>query len=975
MHILQHLRAIVATGWSAIRVVTKRIIAQPGAILATTLGLVIALALMMSIPLYADAVYHRIFLKNIASAEGNSDLAEDGALPPLTYLFRYDGSLYGPVEWEAVQSVHTYITQRAGADLGLNPQFAVSYFNTNPFSIFASTESQFEETRQPLLWAGFATISGIEDHITLVEGRFPTVASTAPEETVEVLISHGLASRLGFQTGEAYIAYIQVREQEGTVRDVQIPIRIAGVWEPTDPQEAFWFFKPSRFEERLIVPERTFSERLSSQLKGEVYTAVWYMMMDAVDIHHEAALTLLRNGLVVQQQVSGLLSNIRLARSPMEALIDYQYASNLLTVLLYAFSVPIMGLLFAFITLTSGMAVERRRNEVAILRSRGARATQMIGIAAVEGLVLGLVALVLSAPVGTLIAGLIGQARSFLDFSAPVEALRVNMTTTTWRFGLVGVGLVILAQVLPTLGASQHTIVSYKREVARMLRRPWWQRMWLDLLLLIPVGYGAYLLRQQGSLVIMENVIEATPYGDPLLFLVPALGIFALTLFFLRLMPVIMTIIAWIAGRTRAVGLLMAARHLARTPGFYATPLILLVLTLSLSAFTASLAYTLDTHLNDQMRYQIGADMQFLDLGEANRDTGAALAYEETATDDTATESEGPRWFFMPLSDYQNAPGVEQVTRVGRFPAYARMTTGNQIGVFMGIDRAAFTQIAFWRPDFATKSLGELTNALATTHNGVLVPRSFIEEQALRMGDTIRVTVSTYGQDNEVFLKVVGDFELFPTWYPSEGPLFVGNLDYLFENAGGQFPYSVWLKTAPDADYAALGSAGLSGRPLDWQAPATSILAEQQLPDRQGMFGLLSVGFAAAAVLTVLGFLLYALFSFRRRFIEFGVLRAVGLSGTQMTAFLAWELAFLILTGGALGTGLGALVSNFFIPFLQISLDEASRIPPYSVDIAWSAIFRVYALFGLLFVVALMILVMMLRRMKIFQAIKLGETA
>jgi len=69
------------------------------------------------------------------------------------------------------------------------------------------------------------------------------------------------------------------------------------------------------------------------------------------------------------------------------------------------------------------------------------------------------------------------------------------------------------------------------------------------------------------------------------------------------------------------------------------------------------------------------------------------------------------------------------------------------------------------------------------------------------------------------------------------------------------------------------------------------------------------------------------------------------------------------------------LISKFFIPFLQIGAEEASRIPPYSVDIAWSAIFRVYILFGLLFVVALIILVVMLRRMKIFQAIKLGETA
>ncbi len=71
----------------------------------------------------------------------------------------------------------------------------------------------------------------------------------------------------------------------------------------------------------------------------------------------------------------------------MNALLDYRRSANLLTILLYAFSIPILGLLLAFITLTAGLATERRRNEVAVLRSRGAMAAQMVGIAALESLI------------------------------------------------------------------------------------------------------------------------------------------------------------------------------------------------------------------------------------------------------------------------------------------------------------------------------------------------------------------------------------------------------------------------------------------------------------------------------------------------------------------------------------------------------------------------------------------------------------
>ena len=54
--------------------------------------------------------------------------------------------------------------------------------------------------------------------------------------------------------------------------------------------------------------------------------------------------------------------------------------------------------------------------------------------------------------------------------------------------------------MIPTLGAARHTIITYKQERARSLRAPWWQRAWLDVLLLILTGYGIYLLRKQGAI-------------------------------------------------------------------------------------------------------------------------------------------------------------------------------------------------------------------------------------------------------------------------------------------------------------------------------------------------------------------------------------------------------------------------------------------------------------------------------------------
>ena len=965
MGFLNRLRAILV-------VVAKRVTSQPWLVLATTLGLVVAIALMMSIPIYADAVYHRVFLRNIAE-EG----APAGLIPPLTFLFRYDGSIYGSLNWEDLTPVDQYLTEEAGSTFGLPQQFVVRYATTDPFGLFADRESAFSNTLSPLMWAGFAFISDLENHVTITEGQFPNVTDPAAGGPIDVMISEEMAVELGAQVGETFISYVRTTSADGFVRNVELPVRFAGVWVPTDEYDPYWFFRPRAFRERMLVPEETFSQAIGGPLDGEVYTAVWYLVMDGQEISHNDAGSLIRRTLTVQQRAATLLPNTALGRSPLDALVDYRRSANLLTILLYAFSIPILGLLLAFITLTAGLSTERRRNEVAVLRSRGAMAAQMVGIAALESLLLGAVALAVSSPIGMGIAQLIGQARSFLDFSARLDALRVSVTMSTLRLGMVAVAIGMVAQVLPTLGAAGHTVVSYKREVARMLRKPWWQRAWLDILLLIPAGYGAYILRNQGTLIEMSDTLSGSPFENPLLFLVPALGIFALTLFFLRLMPVIMSAVAWIAARTRAVGLLMAARHLARSPSFYNTPLILLVLTLSLSAFTASLAYTLDRHLYDKTYYLGGADMRFLERGEGSASSGLGALFGGGSGQETATEEdEGPRWIFLPVTEYLSLPGVQAVTRVVRYPVVTTTAAGRETGVFMGLDRASFPSISYWREDFASDSLGAMMNALALERRGVLVSEDFLVDNLLAVGDTIRLDIAAYGVRTVADFKIVGAFRYFPTWYPSEGPLFVADIDLFFEEAGMQFPYGVWMTLADDADIQQLASEELTLLAAsDWDAPRLVISTEQELPERQGLFGLLSVGFGAAAVLTVVGFLLYALFSFRRRFIEFGVLRAVGLSSKQMSAFLAWELAFLILMGGGLGTFLGGWVSSFFIPFLQVGADEQSLIPPYVVDIAWSAIFRIYALFAVLFVVALITLIVMLRRMKIFEAVKLGETA
>jgi putative ABC transport system permease protein len=227
-----------------------------------------------------------------------------------------------------------------------------------------------------------------------------------------------------------------------------------------------------------------------------------------------------------------------------------------------------------------------------------------------------------------------------------------------------------------------------------------------------------------------------------------------------------------------------------------------------------------------------------------------------------------------------------------------------------------------------------------------------------------------------VNFRVAGVIDYFPRLYPEESEFFVGNLDFIFNNVGGMYPYDVWVRTEPTLETETLldGARDL-GLTVMRANSARELIDEEQLrPERQGVFGLLSVGFMAAAFLTVLGFLIYSFVSFTQRYIELGVLRAIGLSVGQMAIFLVAEQLTLVATGALAGTVLGVLVSRLFIPFFQVQTGQHPFTPPFVVQIAWQEIVYIYVVFGIMFIAAVTALLISLRRLRVFEAIKLGET-
>ena len=939
-------------------VAVKRLLAQPLLSLATITGLTVAVALVLTIPIYSESVAFRVLTERLT--EGPDQINR----PPFSFLFSYIGSWNTPVDWEAISDLDDYLREKGGDELGLRTTRLVRHLETQNFRLYPAGETNYRDEHRSLDYASFGTTENIEAQVELVEGTFPSPADPSPESVVDVMIHEGFASEFGIQLGEIYVGYNWRLEADDPMQITEL--RIAGIWRPRDDQSEYWFYRPNVFKDILVIHEQTYRERLAPYTEHEINLAVWYLVTDGSSVNTSRVDELIRRHDDTEKIADQYLPGTYIQASPVEELAPYRRVVIVMTLTLTVFSIPIVALLVVFLVMLVGLVVDGQRNETAVMRSRGTSPFQVIGLTTVEGIIMGVIALVIGGALAMAFTQLIGTTRSFMDFRWGQHFI-VSVPPTIGSTVVLALAFTILIRVVPTIGAARHTIISYKMDRSRLLGRPWWQRAGVDILLLALIAYFYYQVVQQGGLIEVEgglrNINDA--YDQPFVFLLPPLTIFAVTLFVLRFLPPVLRFLAWLIQWSNSVGLLIVTRQLERTPGAYYLPLILLVCTISLGIYTASFARTIDRYLYEQQYYRVSADMSVRVFSLAPG------AFPGGGGGDDAPPA------YMHISEFTSKPHVINATRIGEYTAIARLTSGSVGGRFVGVDRAELGPVLFWREDFAATRLGYLTNALALQQDAVLVSREFLEQRALDIGDLLELDVRSGGEVFKINTQIVGVLEYFPRWYPEkDGPLFVGNLDYVFEQAQIELAHRVIARIEPgfnERNFSrALFERGAAGVLIE--EPVSRINREQARPERQGLFGLLSIGFIASSLATMIGFLLYTIFSYQRRYVELGILRAIGLSQPSMIVSVAWELGLLIVMGLALGLGIGLLVSVLYIPYMQFVSSLEGTVPPYLVTMAWTEIAQIVGLFVGTFVLIMAILLVILRRMRIFQAVKLGES-
>ena len=893
--------------FAVIHFAIERLIHSPGLSFLALLGVVLSVGLVSNAAFFSQAVDQVILDRELAAF---SDMTGRPPFSTSVYTFPSgDSPISIPLAEELAQNVAATLSSEVGLPI---EHLGMQVHTGNMMMQPPEGETQYGESDDFLGSVDIAYIEDVSDQMSIVAGEALDPDGTSGE-SVDVWMHTRLAEKMGINVGEVIDVGVNVLADT-------TPVRIAGLWESLDPDDDFWFENPdATLRNVLLVRRQDYIDRFQPLVPSKSWYVAWHIILEDTHIYPELAQDYLRGFAKAEVVINKYLPRARINTPPLDPLASFVARGDTLAVLLLSFNIPAFGFLVYFLVLSSAIIAQWQQRETAMLVGRGMRASSILTLTFCEEIILFIVGYPLGIGAGMLLARLMGNTASFLTFTMraplPVSLRGLNVPVT-----LLALLVTLVARMIPAARATRLSAADVDRSLARPSKGPFWYRAYLDFLLLIPTYYAYRQLVNRGALSALVKDSPTDIYQDPLLILVPTLFILASALMTLRIFPLVMQALDFVANLVPWATPHLALRQLGRRSHTYINPLLLVIVSLGLGVYTLSMAASVDQWLIDRTYYNVGSDLSFSVLPLSTDDSTGGV---------TVVTGE---WIPLP-GNFGDVPGVETASRVGDYPVSTRlMISGDVRGRFIAIDRLSFPQVAYFRSDFADESLGGLMNELATSQNAILVSEEIMQENELFIGDEINLNI---GINYEFYVsdkfKVAGTFKYFPTVYEDQKVAFIGNLDNLNFFIGMTAPHDIWLSLEPGYTGEEVLDAipGRLGIDTGKVGDAPERIAEEQGKfERVGVFGTLSVGFLAAVVMAIMGLLIYTYASLRERLQRFTILRAIGLLRTQISGQVVMEYAFLTAYGSIAGTLIGRYASELFVPLFQFTGEEGVPLPP-----------------------------------------------
>ena len=808
----------------------------------------------------------------------------------------------------------------------------------------------------------------MEEHINVAFGD-DLENGKVEEGTYPVLMTQQDMDTYNLVVGEV-VSIDKLTDSDGNT----LKCTIVGIFEPSDESDIYWKETPADFDKMMFTDKASFDEMIR---KYNILT-VYYANSDMLDyayIDHSNAADI-RYYLSAFSKADG-----NFTQNFSSILAEYQDDATSIMIIIWVLELPIIVLLLAFIYMVSSQILEMEDGEIAMLKSRGTSTRQILGIYFGQSAILSGIAIVIGIPIGYLLCKLCASATSFLKFTFG-DTHFYKLTWGMLLYSFVAALVAVLFVTLPVLKYAKNSIVEQKSKMGKISTKPFWEKAFLDVILVAVSVYLLYNYNKQKSDIALNILAGKKP--DPLIFLNSSLFIFAVGLLVLRLIKYLIKFIYFVGKKKWSPAVYASFLQITRTVKKQGFISVFLVMTIAMGMFNSNMARTINENNQERIEYNMGTDLILKERWKA----GAYLDKDKQS-----------HWYYEE-PDYEryteSLSGIcSDLTRVIYDDNVSINVAGSELSgsVMMGINTKEFGETAELKSGLNDKHWFNYLNSIATVSNGVIISSNLAKKYDLSIGDNIKYTrySDIKGREDVELGSASGPICAIVDAWPgfnqytyekdssgkiveNERYLVVANYAYVV-GSFGLTPYQVWGRLAAGHDYKeAVNAIQKQDIQLNsYESVDQDVRDMLESPLVLITNGLFSLSFLVAVILCTIGFLIYWITSIKQRELLFGIYRAMGMSMHEINKMLINEQMFSSVLASLAGYGVGAAATALFVKLVAVVyLPEAHNIA-ISITVNLFDILKLTIVIVVMFVICFIVLRTILKKMNITQALKLGE--
>ena len=540
------------------RLILKRLVDDRSLLLGVFAGVVLTTTIAAAGPAYLSSLEQLSFRASVGSIGGRflgADIfATNVALTHRTML----------AAEEAVAS---------GAESHLSPAYAghTTYVRSSPYLVgVPDRELPDERTREVLLRGYLQSLSGLDEHAALTEGRLnaPGVAQGPRGPVVEAVISRQTAERFGIGPWDRLTLATVIEV------DTRISAIVTGVIEPADPGGEFWAEAGVYLDPAPLIETPPYGVRVDPDdppiglfldlddliavvdgtNPGTLVDPVWFTKLDKDEVGSWSVSEATARIDAFTEDVREAMPEVVVRAGAITATIRTVERRSFFAGVPILLLLAVMGVTVLFyMAMVVSYLVKRRERDTALARSRGVGTGALLRIYAVEGVVIagaGTVAGLVLAYSAVALSGLLPYFTEITGGGLMPFELESGPLLSAGAAALA----CLLVLVVPGTLSARAGLLFQKLSVSRPPSVSWFHRYYVDVAILVVGGLVFWELHSRGR-VVSGGLFGDAGVNEPLL-MAPVLFLAMVGLLFVRLFPLLLR---YVSGESQGLVHVLAA--------------------------------------------------------------------------------------------------------------------------------------------------------------------------------------------------------------------------------------------------------------------------------------------------------------------------------------------------------------------------------------------------------------------------------